>query len=140
MVKVEEVINASVDEVWAAITNHGQMIKWYFENIPDFKPEVGFSTSFVMQSDERIFTATWLVTRVIPKKEIRYEWSYKEYDGLGPVTFTLSARGDKTLLSVVNEGLESFPKNISEFTEESCRGGWEYFIKGRLPEYFGNNK
>ena len=136
IVEVSEVISASMEEVWMAITDPLEMRKWYFEKIPDFKPEPGFETSFIMDSGERLFTATWRITEVIPGSRITCVWSYEEYPGEGPVTFILSAEGDKTRITVLNEGLDTFPQEIPEFHEESCRSGWEYFIQSRLPEYF----
>ncbi len=143
IVKVEELLNSPIEEVWAAITNPQEMRQWYFDTISDFKPEVGFSTRLTMDSGERKFNATWVVKRVVPGREIQYNWSYDEYEGEGPVTFSLLPKGDKTLITVINEGLETFPSEIPEFTKESCKGGWEYFIQQRLPEYLeskgGNN-
>jgi hypothetical protein len=43
-VVVEQGFDRSASAVWDAITKIGEMRKWYFENIPDFKAEVGFST------------------------------------------------------------------------------------------------
>ncbi|THH36302.1 SRPBCC family protein [Neolewinella litorea] len=124
-------------EVWAALTQPGQMREWYFENIPDFRPEVGFTTRFPMQSAERTFTAHWEVTCVVPGEEITYVWTYAEYPGAGPVTFRLADADGGTRVTVFNEGLETFPDDVPEFTEESCRGGWEYFLQQRLPAYLG---
>jgi uncharacterized protein YndB with AHSA1/START domain len=138
IIKVEELINGCVDEVWAAITKPEEMKMWYFDNIPDFKPEVDFETRFEMKSNDKTFTATWSVIEVIPKKKIKYNWSYDEYEGLGAVTFKLSPQGEKTLITVTNEGLETFPQNIPEFTRESCLAGWEFFINTSLPKYLEN--
>ncbi len=44
------------------------MRKWYFENIPAFKPEVGFETQFNVQSEERNFLHKWKVTEVQPSE------------------------------------------------------------------------
>ena len=52
------------------------MRKWYFENIPSFKPEVGFKTQFNVQSQHRNFLHIWKVTEVVPKKMITYNWKY----------------------------------------------------------------
>lgn len=41
---IEEALNASKSKVWDAITNIDIMKKWFFTNIPSFKPEVGFQT------------------------------------------------------------------------------------------------
>lgn len=135
MVKLSVLLNGSIGSVWDAITKPELMKLWYFENIPDFKPEVGFTTSFEMKSEERTFTATWSVTKVITKKIIECNWSYEEYEGLGSVIFQLTPVDNNTLFTVTNTGLETFPKDIPEFTEESCLAGWEYFIKSRLKDY-----
>ncbi|MDX5420355.1 MAG: SRPBCC domain-containing protein [Hymenobacteraceae bacterium] len=132
---VEQEFNAPKQKVWEAITNLDQMTQWYFENIPDFKPEVGFKTKFVIELPERTFTHLWEVVEVEPGQQIKYLWSYEEYEGMGSVKFSLSEEGDKTTLRLTNEGLETFPADIPEFAPESCRGGWEYFIKGRLKAY-----
>lgn len=136
MVKLEVLLKGSIDSVWEAITKPELMKLWYFEDMPDFKPEVGFTTRFEMKSGGRTFTATWVVTKVIAKQIIVCDWSYDEYEGLGSVTFQLAPREENTLFTVTNTGLETFPKDIPEFTEESCSAGWDFFIKGRLKNYF----
>lgn len=136
-VTLSTLVSAPRAAVWDALTRPEQMREWYFANMPDFRAEVGFTTDFRMQSETRTFTAHWEVTRVDPGKEITYVWSYAEYPGAGPVTFTLADADGGTRVTVYNEGLESFPDGIPEFTEESCRGGWEYFLQQRLPAYLG---
>ena len=133
---VEVVLNASAEQVWKAITEVDQMKLWYFENIPAFEAHVGFETTFEMISDERIYTATWKVLEVIDYSKIRYSWTYDEYkDGLEQrIGFFLKKEG-KTLLTVINEGLETFPQDVPEFTRRSCIGGWEYFLLDRLKKY-----
>ena len=135
VIKIEILLNANVEDVWAAITNLDEMKHWYFENIPAFKAEVGFTTLFNIESNGKSFTHIWEITEVKAKKEIKYNWSYKEYQGIGSVSFQLASQGEKTLLILTNEGLESFPQNIPEFTRESCIAGWEFFIKENLPKY-----
>ncbi|MEX0986983.1 MAG: SRPBCC domain-containing protein [Bacteroidales bacterium] len=134
-IQVEELLIATVDEVWEAITVPEQMKQWYFEEIPDFKPEVGFKTRFRIEANGRSFTHIWEVTKVVPMQEIAYNWSYEEYFGMGSVSFKLNSNGEKTRLTLTNKGLETFPQENPEFSEESCRGGWEYFIKGNLPKF-----
>jgi len=136
---VDELLHASLSEAWEAITDPVHMKRWYFDNMPDFKPETGFTTSFIMKSGGKIFTARWKVTEVVPGKKIVCEWSYKEYSGTGIVTFILSPEKEKTRITVINEGLETFPQDIPEFTKESCFAGWEFFIRNNLPKYLENN-
>lgn len=135
IIEVSTHLPADKESVWQAITDPTQMRQWYFDNIPDFKPEVGFTTEFPVQSEERTFTHQWTVTKVVPLQELRYRWSYREYPGEAEVEFHLISEGTNTQLTLRFHGLETFPSGIPEFTEESCRGGWEYFLKEQLPAY-----
>lgn len=132
---VEQLFNVSVNDVWAAITKVEEMKKWFFDNIPDFEPQVGFQTSFQVRSGERTFTHLWEIVEVIPNERISYDWRYEEYEGQGLVTFELLKQGNKSLLRLTNQGLESFPNDIPEFARASCQGGWEYFIQQNLKAY-----
>jgi len=136
---IEETFDSSVDMVWGAITEHEQMIKWYFDNIPDFKAEVGFRTQFNVKSEERNFLHKWHVTEIITKKKITYNWQYKEYPGSADVEFELIDLGDSTKLQLKVIVLEDFPNDIPEFKRESCIGGWNYFLRDRLKQYLENN-
>lgn len=133
---VKQTLNAPVKEVWEALTVLDKMRQWYFDNIPDFKAEAGFKTQFEVQSDTRSFQHKWEVLDVQPEKSIKYSWQFEGIEGLGYVTFAIQPQAEGTLLTLTNTGLESFPDNIPEFTPESCRAGWEYFIQGNLKEYF----
>lgn len=138
LIIVEQIQNSSIVEVWNAITQHDQMIQWFFSNIPSFEPVVGFETEFLVRSGERNFTHIWKIIEVIPDNKIKYDWSYKDYEGVGFVTFELFEKGGQTLLRLTNVGLETFPNDIPEFKGESCRGGWEYFIQKNLKAYLEN--
>ena len=75
---VEQIFNASANTVWNAITGIDQMRRWYFENIPSFKPEVGFETQFKVETGEIVFTHLWKITEAIPNKMILYNWKSLE--------------------------------------------------------------
>ena len=132
---VEQLYNTPVSMVWEAITEPDRMRQWFFDNIPAFEPRVGFRTRFVVRSGDRTFTHVWEIIEVVPGNKIAYRWSYEEYDGTGYVSFELSGKDETALLRLTNEGLESFPRNIPEFSRESCNAGWEYFIRQRLKDY-----
>jgi len=132
---VEQNFDTSVENVWKAITEHGLMVKWYFENIPTFEAEVGFKTQFNVVSGERDFLHKWEVTEVIPNKKIVYNWTYKDYEGSADVAFEILEDGALSRLQIKVIVLEDFSNDIPEFKRESCIGGWEYFIKGQLKEY-----
>ncbi len=136
---VEETFDSSIEKVWNSITQIDQMREWFFDNIPDFKPEVGFETEFIVKSDERVFTHQWQITEVIPLKLIKYNWKYEEYDGNAFVVFELTEQAGLTKLSLKNIVSEDFSDDIPEFRRESCIGGWEYFINQRLKNYLEKN-
>ena len=132
---VEQAFNVSKETVWKAITEHKQMVNWFFDNIPEFKAEVGFETQFNVDAGGRDFLHLWKITESIPEQRIVYDWRYREFPGAGTVTFEIFEEGEGSRLRVTNEGLGSFPQDIPEFTRESCEGGWRYFIQGNLKKY-----
>ena len=134
-VVVEEVFDSSINQVWEAITDKDKMVKWFFDNIPDFKPEVGFKVSFNVNSGERDFLHLWEIIEVIPIKKIKYNWKYQDYKGDSNLTMELKEENGKTKITVTSEVLESFDDSIPEFKRESCIGGWNYFIKESLKNY-----
>lgn len=135
---VEQVFDKSIDEVWQTITEHGKMILWFFENIPAFKPQVGFKTQFNVNAPSRDFLHVWEVIEIIPYKRIATNWKYKGVPGNSIVTFELTEIGNQTQLTVSTKIIEDFDETIPEFKRESCRDGWNYFIKQRLKNYLAN--
>lgn len=132
---LEYPINTSVDKLWSALVDLEEMVQWYFDNIPDFKAEVGFQTQFLIANEGRNFTHLWEVIRVVTKKEISYSWQYAEYPGKSILTFSLLPAQEQLKLKVMVEVLEDFPQDIPEFKRESCVGGWNYFIGDSLTAY-----
>jgi len=136
---VEQSFNVSIETVWEAITNLDQMKQWFFNNIEEFKPEVGFKTQFNVISENRNFLHLWHIVEVEPLKKIVYNWKYKEYEGDSFVHFELNELSSVTTLQVTTVVIEPFPTNIPEFETESCRQGWNYFIKNSLKNFIENN-
>ena len=136
---VEQTFNVSIESVWDAITKIDQMRKWYFDNIPSFKPEVGFETQFNVQSQERNFLHIWKVTEVEPMKRITYNWKYENYLGNSFVTFELFKQNNSTKLRLMDKVTESFPQDIPEFLRESGVEGWTFLIKKSLKEFLEKN-
>ena len=132
---VEQVFNTSPDRIWKAITDPDEMRQWFFEQMPDFRPEVGFHTEFLITNEGRNFTHTWTLTEVIPNQRIVYQWRYPEYPGDSRVSFEIEPSGSGCILRVTTKVLEDYPQDIPEFQRESCEAGWNYFIQQRLPAY-----
>jgi len=132
---VEQDFDRSASDVWDAITKIGEMRKWFFENIPDFKPEEGFVTRFVVESGNRSFVHLWKVTEVDPQRKVVCNWKYEGLPGDSFVTFEVSGDEKSARLKVTALVQEDFPEGIPEFRRESCLGGWTHFIKDRLKAY-----
>jgi uncharacterized protein YndB with AHSA1/START domain len=134
-VVVEQNFDRSIEDLWNALVRVDEMRQWYFDNIPDFQPEPGFTTEFVVKSDTREFPHQWLVTEVIPGCRIVYNWIYKGYEGDADAIFELEGDSRKSHLRVTMKVLADFPDEIPEFARESCLGGWNYFIGESLKAY-----
>lgn len=132
---ITQEFNLPASEVWKAITERDQMVQWFFEEIPEFKAEVGFHTTFEIKTENELFLHQWTIVEVVERRRIVYDWSYQGMPGKGIVTFELFDHNGGRLLNLTNTGLDSFPSEKPEFTRESCLGGWEYFIQGRLTNY-----
>lgn len=137
---VKQSFSSSINDVWKAITEHDQMIQWFFDNIPDFKAEVGFYTEFNVSSGGRDFFHQWKIIEVIPYKKISYQWSYKGYEVLSYVHFELTEEEAGCKLKLTAEGGHKFPQDIPEFRRESGIAGWKYFIQGRLRDFLANKQ
>jgi len=132
---VEQSFSVQPDEVWQAVTDPSLMRQWYFEQIEDFRPEVGFETQFDIEVNGRIFRHQWKVTEVFPGESITYTWRYEGFPGLGATEWKLSKTAAGTKLVLISTGIESFSQDIPEFTRKSGQAGWEYFIQQRLPSF-----
>ncbi len=137
---VEQKFSVSVESLWKAVTEIEQMKKWYFDNIPDFKAEVGFKTQFNVQNDERNFLHMWKVTEVEPLRLVKYNWEFKGYQGKSSSAFHIIKENDLVKLRLTIEVLEDFQDDVPEFARESCIEGWRYFINGRLMDFFKSQK
>lgn len=128
----------SVETLWNAITEVSQMRQWFFDNIPDFKAEVGFKTEFNVKAPSRDFMHLWTITEVILNKKLVCNWKYQDLAGDSFVTFELTPIEEGTQLILTTTVIEDFSDDIPEFKRESCVGGWNYFIKQQLVAYLNN--
>ncbi|NRA93003.1 MAG: SRPBCC domain-containing protein [Psychroserpens sp.] len=135
---VEQVFNKSMNKVWKAITDVEAMRKWFFDNLPDFSPRLGFSTSFEIEFNNKTFTHLWEVVEVIPNKKFVLNWRYEEYPGESYVAFALTEHKKGTKLSVIATIIKDFPEDIEEFSRESGVEGWNHLIKTNLVNYLGD--
>lgn len=134
-VVVEQSFHVSISQLWKAISELEQMKLWFFENIEAFSAEVGFETQFNVKSGERDFIHLWKLTEVVPLEKIVYSWKYDGYEGESFVSFETFITEGGSSLRVSHVDTNSFPQSIPEFSRESCRQGWQYFINNRLKAF-----
>ena len=127
--------SCSKEKLWAAVTELNQMRQWYFQQIPSYQAEVGFTTSFLIEHEGRRFTHIWEITRVEPMEFIETKWTFDEYPGSSLSLFTIVVNDESATLTVKDTVIENFPTDIPEFKRESCLGGWTYFLNEALKSY-----
>ena len=134
---IERTLNASINKVWKAITDRGEMKNWYFD-LEAFKPEPGFEFQFYGGSKEKQYFHLCKIIEVAQGKKLSYSWKYDGYPGESLVTFELFEEGDKTRIILTHEGLESFPSDMPDFKKENFVMGWTQIIGTNLPNYLEN--
>jgi len=136
---LEKIFSAPVKKVWEALTDINQMKKWYFPQLENFKPEVGFETQFNVHHEGRDYLHIWKVVEVVAMKKISVEWKYEGYPGNSLVSFELFPEGNKTRLVLAHEGIESFmPGKYPELGKKNFIEGWTAFMDKSLKEFLEN--
>jgi len=136
---IESTFDASADKIWQGITDKEQMKQWYFD-LPDFKPEVGFSFDFEGGKDDKVYVHKCVVTEVVPKKRLSYSWHYEGYPGKSLVSFELLRDGTATTFRLIHSGIETFPANNPDFAKENFSIGWNYIIGTSLKSFLDKDK
>ena len=132
---VEAVYDATPETVWKAITHLPEMRQWFFPEIKDFQPEVGFETRFDVQCEGEVYPHLWKVAKVKRPTEIVYDWRYGGFPGTSTVTWDLQKTDDGTTLKLTHRIIEPFPKDNPIFSRESGLAGWTYFIQNSLKNF-----
>ena len=126
--------DAPAEKIWQAITDKNQMKVWYFD-LPEFRAEVGFEFQFIGGPEDRQYLHICKITEVVPGKKLTYSWRYDGYEGESFVTFSLTAKGDKTLLRLTHRGLETFPASNLDFAKGNFSVGWKDIIGTALKQF-----
>jgi uncharacterized protein YndB with AHSA1/START domain len=133
-VVVERVFNTPVDHLWRAITDAGEMKKWYFD-IKDFKAKKGAKFDFTVEHKGFKYVHLCEVKEVIVHKKLAYSWRYQGHAGDSLVTFEIFPEGHLTRLRLTHSGLETFPP-VSNFARKNFEFGWNSLVNDKLKKYF----
>ncbi|WP_316829209.1 SRPBCC domain-containing protein [Pedobacter aquatilis] len=132
---VERVYDVPAEKIWKALTDNNEIKKWYFQ-LKDFKPKTGFKFDFLGGPEEGPqFLHLCEITQIIDGKKLAYTWRYDGYPGNSEVSWELFEKADKTRVVITHTGLESLAENGKDFTKESFKGGWTYFLNDALKNY-----
>jgi uncharacterized protein YndB with AHSA1/START domain len=133
---IEETYPATVAQVWKAITDKDQMKVWYFD-LAEFKPEVGFEFRFWGgPAEDRQYLHICRITEVIPEKKLVHSWEYDGYTGSTLVSFELfEETQNRTRLKLTHQGLDTFPKENSDFAQSNFLEGWTFLIGTSLKNF-----
>jgi uncharacterized protein YndB with AHSA1/START domain len=125
-VLVERVVNAPSKRVWKAITDIKELKQWAMP-FPDFKAEVGFEFRFeIGPPGGKQYLHVCKVLEVIKERKLAFAWRYDGYAGDSVVTYRLTPMGEKTLVQITHEGIETFP---AEFLRDDFKKGWTFTIE-----------
>lgn len=133
---VEQAFDVPPEEVWNAITDAERMKQWFFSQMKEFEPTVGFETRFDVECEGRNYRHVWKLVEVVPHERIVYDWSYEGREGRGLVAWDLEATTSGTRLTLTNTIVEDFEEDPA-FTREACNGGWQYFVQQQLKTHLG---
>ena len=134
-ITIECLLNAAASVVWKALTDNEEMKNWYFR-LDEFKAESGFRFQFTGgPSPEKQYVHLCEITEVIPETKLAYSWRYEGYPGISFVSFELFSRGDRTLLKLTHNGLETFPQDNPDFAVDNFEEGWNEIINTSLKNY-----
>jgi uncharacterized protein YndB with AHSA1/START domain len=132
---LERLFDVPATRVWKALTDSNEMKSWYF-NLPGFKAEIGYQFTFLGGHEEGIqYLHLCEVTEVIPNKKLSYSWKYDGYAGISFVTFELLEQGNKTLLRLTHNGIDTFPNENPDFALHNFEEGWNAIINNSLNNY-----
>ncbi|MBC3789418.1 SRPBCC family protein [Spirosoma utsteinense] len=120
---IERTFATPIERMWRALTEKDALREWYFSQLQQFEPTVGFEFRFT--NDGSAYQKDWKVTEVIAGQKLAHTWAYKGYPGRSEVAFELFDDGDKTILRVTHTGLESFPQD-AHFARQRFEWGWRF--------------
>lgn len=137
---VEQVYNVDADKIWKALTDNTKLKKWYFQ-LKDFKPKVGFKFDFLGGPEEGPhFLHLCEITEIVEGRKLAYTWRYDGYPGNSEVSWELFEKAEKTRVVITHTGLETFEENGKNFSKDSFKAGWTFFLSDALKNYLANEE
>lgn len=132
---VEEVYEASPDQVWQAITDKDSMKEWYF-NIQDFILKENATFNFYAPDDERKYHHQCVIKKIVPERKFQHTWTYPSHSkGESVITWEISPEGNGSRVRLTHSGVESFSDAGNDFTRENFEAGWKEIVGKSLKDF-----
>jgi len=124
----ERIIQASVADVWKAVTTAEEMSQWFFE-LDDFKAKLGYEFQLMGEKDGKKYPTSCKIIEVIPEEKMIFTWRYDDFPGEQLVSFELFNLGESCKFRVTHSGLENMLVDQDEFDIKDTIEGWEIITK-----------
>jgi uncharacterized protein YndB with AHSA1/START domain len=136
---IQRIFNANRKVVWRALTEKDLMKQWYFDLL-EFKPEVGFIFEFTGGEDGGVqYLHRCEIIEVIAEQKLTHTWCYVGYDGISYLTFELFDEGENTKLKLTHSGIETFPADVKDFAFHNFEAGWNHIVNISLKVFLEKN-
>ena len=135
--KIERIYKASIQKVWAALTEKDQLKKWYFDFSEGFKLEVGHEFDwYAGPPDGKQWHHRGKILEVIPGKKLKHSWEYPGYTGKANVIWELSEVDTKTTkLNFTFEIVVPFEQTEEALKRKNFVEGWNHIVNVGLTEF-----
>ncbi|MCW3104655.1 MAG: ATPase [Bacteroidetes bacterium] len=128
MPKIEQKyeMNATPEQVFDALVNPDTIQHWSGDEAK-MGPDVG--DTFTLWGGQMFGTNI----EVVKNKKLVQEWCYDQWDAPSKVTFTLKAKGKKTIVELLHE-------DVPEKSLRSIDEGWDAYYLGAMKDMFDEKK
>ncbi|ASK29869.1 ATPase [Chryseobacterium sp. T16E-39] len=135
---VQQKMDASIDEVWSALTDREEMKSWYFD-ISDFEMEIGKQFNFYEPGDAKKYHHQGIVLDFVVNEKLKHSWSYPDFsDAETIISWELYPEDEGTIVKLTHENVDHF-KDLGEgFSKEDFTKGWNVIIRQSLKSYVEN--
>lgn len=128
----EQIVDCSVAQAWDALIDQEKMRVWYFSQLIEFKPIVGFKFRFANDGSE--YHKAWQVLEVVNQEKLVHSWTYIGYTGSSTVCFELITAGTGIKVKVTHAGIASFPHH-PHFARARFETGWRTILGVNLKNF-----
>lgn len=119
-------MNATPEQVFDALVNPDTIQIWSGDEAK-MGPEVG--DTFTLWGGQMFGKNL----EVVKNKKLVQEWCYDQWDTPSKVTFTIKAKGKKTIVELLHE-------DVPEKSFKSINEGWDAYYLGAMKDMFDEKK